>query len=347
MHHLRHRSAFHSCFLALGLATSAPPAAAAEDAPVAYEDLLQEGEDLLAAKDCSGAIKAFRKAEKLAPSPDFELLTGAARAYTCFGAWKDAEAYARRAVEAAVDPPQKAEAHNRLGQTLFRGGSGTPEQMAGAEEAFRQALAASEGKLKIARYNLAEALLKQGKDAEGVALLQELLAEWPEAPMAARVKSLIANPIRARVPMMPEFELVTLDGTYMTAEDLKGKVVLIDFWATWCAPCRAAIPDLQRWSRRSASDPFVILSVSSERDEHSVRQFIAEKGMSWPQFLDEKGDLDRELDVGSLPTYVLVDHTGVILHRASGWGPGIQSDLARRITKAIKEARKAAAPTGP
>lgn len=141
----------------------------------------------------------------------------------------------------------------------------------------------------------------------------------------------------------PVLKFTALDGREVDLASLRGKVVLIDFWATWCAPCRQAVPELQRWSRRSVSEPFVILSVSSERSKHDVREFVTDKGMTWPQFLDERGELDQELDVGSLPTYVLVDHTGVILHRASGWSPGIQSELSRRITKAIKEAKKAGA----
>ncbi len=308
--------------------------------PKSLDDLVAEGQRLLGAQDCSGAIKVFRQAEKLSP-PTSSLLSDTSRAYACFGAWKDAENYARRAVEAATTAPEKAEAANRLGQTLFRNGAATEAGYKDAANAFREAVTVSEGKLAIARFNLGMTLLKLGQDAEGVPLLQAFVEEFPQAPGVELARSYIENPLRARVPMLPDFELTTLDGAQLNSKDLKGKVVLLDFWATWCAPCRLSIPEIRRWAKKHAADPLVVVSVTTERDEALVKRFISEEKMSWPQIQDRDRFFDQQLNVTGLPTYVLVDHQGVIVHRASGWDLGISSALSSRINKAIKAAKKA------
>jgi tetratricopeptide (TPR) repeat protein len=130
---------------------------------------LQQAQALLARQDCKGAVKAFRKAEKTAPAPPFELLIGAANAFNCLKAYQDAEDYARRALAAAGDPVQEVEAYNRLGQSLFAGGSASADRLEQAAESFRQAHEVSQGRLKIARYNLGQTLLKLERDEEGVA----------------------------------------------------------------------------------------------------------------------------------------------------------------------------------
>ncbi len=329
-------------FLVLGMALAAARDTAAEDKPATYEELIDEGQDLLSQKDCSSAIKAFRKAEKLAPTPTFVVLNGAARAYTCFGSWPDAESYARRAIDAAVEPEDKAEAHYLLGQTLLRGGGATEEQLTAAAESLRQALEVSGGKLVTARYDLGGVLLKLGQDEHGVEELKRFLEQFPQSPKAARARALIANPRRGRVPMVPDFEAVTLDGRRLTDEALLGKVVLFSFWETGNALCREAVPELQRWNKRSATEPFSVLSISTDRTDVRLRELVAELGMSWPQIYDESQALDRDFEITAVPTFILADHEGVILYRVSGWSRAIQKDLIHRILEAIPEAKNAA-----
>ena len=326
--------------LMVGLAAVAmtPAAGAEEEAP--YAEALRQARELLVRQDFKGAVKAFRKAEKLAPTPPFELLIDAAHAFNCLAAYKDAEGYARRALSVAGDAAQQVHAYNRLGQSLFAGGSASGAGLQGAEQAFRKALELSEGRLAIASYNLGHTLLKLERDEEGVAVLEDFLAAWPDAPMAEEVRALIDNPLRARVPIIPDFEIVTLDGRYLTSAELKGKVVLIDFWATWCAPCRAALPHLRRLAKRSEKEPFVILSISMDRDEAKLREAVAKEEMTWLQVRDEDGSLYRSFAVQGLPTYLLVDHQGAILYRTSGWSPRIEVEIGGQVASATKQLRK-------
>lgn len=332
-------SAF-ALLLSLGLVAGVR-ASAGEDDP-AYAGAMKDGRTRLEKQDCSGAVRAFRQAEKLSAEPSAELLTLLCRAYTCFGSWQDAEVYGRRAVAAAADPAGQAEAYYRLGQALSRGGEASPEQAEAAIEAYRQALAASGGRLAVVQFDLGEALLELGRDEEGVALLEAFVADWPNTQMAKRARGLIANPKRARVPMIPEFSLTTLAGKRLATADLEGKVVLFEFWATGCEPCRKVIPALKDLARRSAKEPLMVIGVSNDRDDEALRRFVAEHELGWTHLRDEDRNLAGELGVTKLPTFVLADPAGVILFRSPGGDLGLETALLRQLNQALKAAKKGA-----
>ena len=77
--------------------------------------------------------------------------------------------------------------------------------------------------------------------------------------------------------MAPPFSLATLDGQRISMDGLAGKVVLIDFWATWCGPCREALPHMQRSRRNLTGQPFVVLSVSLDNDEAQVEELCRQE----------------------------------------------------------------------
>ena len=117
-------------------------------------------------------------------------------------------------------------------------------------------------------------------------MLREYLELAPRSTRAVDVRRLIENPRRAREPYAPDFEIVTMDGQRITLESLRGKTVLLDFWGTWCPPCRAATPDLVRLATKHAERPFVIVGVSSDESEKVVQDYVQKHRMSWPQFVD-------------------------------------------------------------
>ncbi|HEV2855894.1 MAG TPA: TlpA disulfide reductase family protein [Thermoanaerobaculia bacterium] len=145
--------------------------------------------------------------------------------------------------------------------------------------------------------------------------------------------------------LAPEFTLKTLDGKTLTRDNLKGKVVLLDFWATWCAPCRMALPELKDLREKNAGQPLVIVSVSVDESSKVVEEFARSNGMSWPQAWD--GDMritGGVFRVSDFPTYVVLDSEGRVAYRQHGWAPGRSAALLdAAVSKALAAFRKSPA----
>lgn len=94
--------------------------------------------------------------------------------------------------------------------------------------------------------------------------------------------------------------------------DFKGKVVLIDFWAHWCGPCRAAVPKMNELYKKFADKGLVIVAVHSDKDTAKGKSAITETKMEFPVAFDEAGKLMKTLGCDSYPDYVLLDRKGVI-----------------------------------
>ncbi|MEO0814501.1 MAG: TlpA disulfide reductase family protein, partial [Myxococcota bacterium] len=119
---------------------------------------------------------------------------------------------------------------------------------------------------------------------------------------------------------LPAMVLGGLDGDALATESLRGRVVLVDFWATWCGPCRQTLPTLQRL-HDELGDDFVLLSVNVEpEDREGVRAFMTENDLRFPVYVDN-GELQRRMHVDTLPTAFIVDRGGVVrdMHVGS-WG---------------------------
>jgi peroxiredoxin len=111
----------------------------------------------------------------------------------------------------------------------------------------------------------------------------------------------------------PHFELPTLDGETLSLSDFEGKPVLINFWATWCAPCRAEFPDFQETFINN-SDSLVIIAVNNTAADQVdlVDDFVAEMGATFPIVLDESGDTIETYRVLGLPTSIFIDRNGIV-----------------------------------
>lgn len=119
--------------------------------------------------------------------------------------------------------------------------------------------------------------------------------------------------------LAPDFKIKNLKGGLTSLSNFKGKVVLINFWATWCAPCRSEMPSMEALYRAYRRSDFEILAVSIDTiGEPPVRAFIEEFGFSFPVLMDTQYVVNDRYDVRVVPTSVLVNRKGMIVHRLLG-----------------------------
>ncbi len=116
----------------------------------------------------------------------------------------------------------------------------------------------------------------------------------------------------------PSFSLTGLYGRQVESSSLRGRVVVLNFWATWCGPCKEEMPSLDRLRRRLDPRRFAVLTVTTDRNPESIRLFLAGLGLGLPVLFDEDQEVSRSFLVRGLPTTVLINQDGTLAGRAVG-----------------------------
>jgi cytochrome c biogenesis protein CcmG/thiol:disulfide interchange protein DsbE len=130
-----------------------------------------------------------------------------------------------------------------------------------------------------------------------------------------------------------DFTLSSLDGSEVSLSDYRGDVVLVNFWATWCAPCRAEIPALEAAYQARKDDGLVVLGVNIQESSQVIEPFAEEFAMSYPVLLDEQSRVMEAYRGLGLPMSILVDRDGVIQVRHVGilTAAQLESHLAKHL----------------
>lgn len=126
---------------------------------------------------------------------------------------------------------------------------------------------------------------------------------------------------------MPNFRYLNETGRSLQSADLQGEVVLIDFWATWCLPCVALLPEMKKINEMLESkDGFRLVSLNLDSDTEFAKAFLAQRELPWEHgFLGQKRDALKSLGIGSVPHYGLIDADGTILE----WGSDLEKIKSR------------------
>ena len=132
-----------------------------------------------------------------------------------------------------------------------------------------------------------------------------------EAPAADSQPSARPRPPKAGDPAY-DFALESLDGGQVSLSDFRGKNVMLNFWATWCGPCRIEIPHMVKLYGEMSGQDFEILAVNLREDSGRVRAFVSEYDMRFPILLDPQGKVGGAYFVRGIPTSVFVDREGII-----------------------------------
>jgi thiol-disulfide isomerase/thioredoxin len=116
----------------------------------------------------------------------------------------------------------------------------------------------------------------------------------------------------------PAFTLRQLDGSVIRSQDLAGKVMLLNFWATWCGPCKEEMPSLDRLRQQFDPREFVLLAVTADLQRDGIKAFMKQGGLGMPVLLDEDKEVSAAFTVRGLPTTVLIGKDGKVVGRAVG-----------------------------
>ena len=135
-------------------------------------------------------------------------------------------------------------------------------------------------------------------------------------------------------PRAPNFALRTVDGQSYSRDDLHGKLVLLEFWASWCGPCREALPEMFRLHREFRDPRFVMIGVSEDEDQNKFEDFVAQQGIRWPQDWDPQGKLLDRFSSDAIPSYVLIGPDGRVRFLQKGY----TTDTYLRLHQAISDA---------
>jgi thiol-disulfide isomerase/thioredoxin len=198
--------------------------------------------------------------------------------------WKTTETAAEEILADAKDDTHVILAHYALGVVLMREGMDKHKDdlFSRAHQEMSKAAGGS-APLPQALFADGKALAYLKQDDAAKARFEQFVKMTPADDLDhQRALRYIAEPELARARMAPPFALTTTDGQNIALDDLKGKVVLIDFWATWCPPCREALPHVRDIAKKFQGQPLVVLSVSLDSDEQKWKDFIAKNEMTWP-----------------------------------------------------------------
>ena len=181
---------------------------------------------------------------------------------------------------------------------------------------------------------------------KGVELVKQLKQDYPEtAPgkqadtiLASIEKQAAAKKIQAALAVgtvFPDFNEKDLAGKPLSVANYKGKVVLVDFWATWCGPCVGELPNVLKTYEKYQAKGFEIIGISLDDSKDALDKFIKDKGVSWVQFFDGKGwgnKLAAQYGVNSIPATYLLDGQGKILAKNLR-GEALEAEVAKQLSK--------------
>ena len=177
---------------------------------------------------------------------------------------------------------------------------------------------------------VADAWVNSGKPEKARAVAQDLAGEAFPAEVQDSAKALLRRLDRVGKPIDIKFSAV--DGREVDLQALKGKVVLVDFWATWCGPCMAELPNLKAAYEKLHTKGFEIVGISVDRERDALEKVISDRKIAWPQYFEEGGNKFAEkFEIIPIPTMWLVDKKGNLRDLNA------RGELAEKVEKLLAE----------
>lgn len=297
------------------------------------EDLQQHGRERT-------AIDTYRKANKEDGGHCFDCLRSAYTLAMGIGDFRTARAAVEEGMAGAQNDAERAMTHFWLGMAWQREGVQGKKDKDFVESCNEfKATLALDPLFTAAHfsYGVSLANLHQDDDARSQfnAFLKqdkELLTLHPRALRFAEHVDL------ARGRIAPAFSITTLDGQQISLDSLAGKIVLIDFWATWCGPCVEALPHLLKIVQQFQGQPFVALSVSVDENEETWKKFVAAHNMTWLQYHDGSSGISLAalFGVHQVPATFSIDADGILENQNLVGDEKIDDKLKKLIAQSVE-----------
>ncbi len=134
----------------------------------------------------------------------------------------------------------------------------------------------------------------------------------------------------------PLFTLEDLTGKEVSLADYRGKVVIIDFWATWCPPCRKELPYIHKIYEKYKDKEVIVLAITSESNIEKVKGFIEKEGYSFPVLIDGRRETNSAYHVRAIPMLFVLNREGIIQHIHRGYNLEIEATLSKEIEDLLK-----------
>lgn len=307
-----------------------------EKARKTYEKALKS----LRERNILAAFEDFKKADKQDGGQCLDCQRKVIKYGMEMGDWKAAQQAAEEMVTNANGEKEIALAHYQFAIVLVDEGlqKRKDELFARAHEEASKALAAV-ANFPDAVWADGTALAHLRQDDAAKAQFEKFVKMriGDDDPRRQRALRYISRPELVRARMAPPFAISTTDGQPISMDELQGKVVLVDFWATWCQPCREALPHIRDVARKFQGQPLVILSVSLDSDEQKWKELVAKNEMTWPQYRDGgfTGLLAKLFAVTAIPHTFTIDADGVLQDEHIG-----DASIEGKLKKLIAHARE-------
>jgi peroxiredoxin len=145
-----------------------------------------------------------------------------------------------------------------------------------------------------------------------------------------------AVPAIAPLAAAPDFTLRTMNGPNLRLQEQRGRVVMVNFWATWCGPCRQEMPQLDRLYQKYHAAGFVLLGVNVDDDQRKAAEVAGKLGVTFPVLLDTDKTVSKLYDLSTMPSTVIIDREGKVRYVHRGYLTGYEDNYEKQIRELLK-----------
>lgn len=166
--------------------------------------------------------------------------------------------------------------------------------------------------------------------------LPRRFVHWVRASAFAATLA-VTSLVGASSSIAPSFTLPSRSGDIVSLDQLKGQVVMLNFWASWCGPCRQEMPLLDQMHKRYSSLGFTLVGVNVEANTQDAEKWLAQTPVTFPVLFDKENKVSKLYDVSAMPSTVFIDRKGNVRYLHRGYKSGDESEYLNQIRALLKE----------